>query len=46
MPTALEMAVGCLGLGKGECAVDYGTQAVYGNGPVHRLKVRAAANAD
>jgi hypothetical protein len=28
MAAALEMAVHCLGLGKGECAVDHGAQAV------------------
>jgi hypothetical protein len=40
------MPVSLLCLGERERPVDYGTQGVHGNGLVHRLKVRAAANTD
>src|ERR1700730_14668450 len=46
MTAALEMPVGRLGLGKGECPVDHGTQAMQRDGPVHCLKIRAAPDAD
>ena len=46
MAAALKMAVGRLGLGKGECPVDHGAQAVQSDSPVHRLKIGAAADAD
>jgi hypothetical protein len=46
MPAALEMPVGFLSLGEGECPVDHGTQAMQRDGPVHRLKIRAAPDAD
>jgi hypothetical protein len=46
MPAALEMPVGCLGLSEGECPVDYGAQMMQRDGPVHRLEISAAADAD
>jgi hypothetical protein len=46
MATAFEMAVGRLGLGERECPVDHRAQAVQSDGPVHRLKVGAAPDAD
>ena len=46
MAAPLEMAVGCLGLGKRERPIDHGAQAVQRDGPVHHLKIRAAPDAD
>jgi hypothetical protein len=46
MSLFLEMAVGCLGLGKGECPVDHEAQAVQSDSPIHRLKIGAAPDAD
>jgi hypothetical protein len=46
MTAALEMPVGRLGLGEGECPVDYGAQAMQRDGSVHRLEIGAAADAD
>ena len=43
---ALEMPIGRLGLGKGECPVDHGAQAVQSDGPVHGLEIGAASDAD
>jgi hypothetical protein len=46
MAAALEMAVGCLGLGEREYAVDHGAQAVQSDSQVHGLKIGAAPDAD
>src|SRR3984893_17695255 len=46
MPAALEMAVGFLGLGEGECPIDHGAQAMQHDGPVHRLEIGPAPDAD
>jgi hypothetical protein len=46
MTTALEMAIGFLRLGKGECPVDHGAQTMQRDGPVHSLEIGAAADAD
>jgi len=46
VPTALEMAVGRLSLGKWECSVDHRVQAVQSDGAVHRLEIGSAADAD
>jgi hypothetical protein len=46
MAAALERAVGCFGVGKGECPVDHGAQTMECDGSVHRLKIGSAADAD
>ncbi len=46
MTAALEMPVGRLGLGEGERPVDHGAQVMQLDGPVHRLKIGAASDAD
>jgi hypothetical protein len=46
MTASLEMAVGRLGLCEGECPVDHGAQAMQHDGPVHRLEMCAASDAD
>jgi hypothetical protein len=46
LTAALEMPVGRLGLSEGKCPVDHGPQAMQRDRPVHRLKIRAAADAD
>ncbi len=46
MATALEMAVGCLGLGEGERPVYHRSQAMRRDCPVHRLEIGAAPDAD
>jgi hypothetical protein len=44
--TALEMAVGHLSLSERECPIDHRAQAVQCDGPVHRLEIGAAPDAD
>jgi hypothetical protein len=44
--TALEMAVGCLGLGERECPIYHGAQPVHGDRPVHHLKIGATTDAN
>jgi hypothetical protein len=44
MAAPLEMAVGCLGLGKRERPIDHGAQAVQRDGPVHHLKISYAGD--
>jgi len=46
LTAALEMPVGRLGLSEGKCPVDHGPQAMQRDCPVHRLKIRAAPDAD
>ena len=46
MAAALEMLIGRLGLGEGERLIDHRAQPMQRDSPVHRLKIRAAPDAD
>jgi hypothetical protein len=46
MAASLEMPMGRLSLGERKCPIDHGAQPMHGDSPVHRLKIRAAPDAD
>jgi hypothetical protein len=46
MTTSLKMAVGLFRFGEPECPIDHRMQAVHRTGPVHRLEIGAAPDAD
>ena len=46
MTAALEMPISLLRFSEREYLIDYRMQAVHGDGPVHRLEIGAAPNAN